>query len=227
MNAPKLESLPRDARILSWEFVAQGSYAEIRRVQIITTSGIDTCCLKLFPKEHWRAFENECEAYRYMKWMNITRCIPKIYYTGKMNRHEWDGDQPDDYRYGQANEFMYGIVMEFFFDAEYVDLRRADLTLLGNLTAGLNWIHSVLIHGNISEKNILLVKENGVSRVVWIGFSKALLLREEPWTCIDDIAWNGRSFLISKERDEFRNLLLENTVCRGLSAKLIYRIHAF
>ena len=129
-----------------------------------------------------------------------------------MQRYKWDGEQPDDYRYRDQYEVLWGIVMEFFDDSEQVDLRRADLALLENIAEALRWIHSVVPHGDISENSILLVKENGISRVVWIGFSRALAQRDEPWTWGGDINWRRPPFLCSKEWDQFRNLLLENTV---------------
>jgi tRNA A-37 threonylcarbamoyl transferase component Bud32 len=64
--------------------------------------------------------------------------------------------------------------MEFFEDCHEISLRKADVRLAESLGRALERIHrAMVVHRDIEERNILLVRESGEVRVVWIDFSSA------------------------------------------------------
>jgi len=64
--------------------------------------------------------------------------------------------------------------MEYFEDCEHVNLRKASLRLAEVLGRTLEMIHEAgVVHGDIAERNVLLVREGSIVRVVWIDFSCA------------------------------------------------------
>jgi tRNA A-37 threonylcarbamoyl transferase component Bud32 len=86
--------------------------------------------------------------------------------------------------------------MEYFEDFEAVNLSKASVRLAEVMGQTLEMIHGTgVVHGDIAERNILLVRENGMVRVVWIDFS---------------CAWAGRQYLdtaTDMEWNKFRDLL--------------------
>jgi tRNA A-37 threonylcarbamoyl transferase component Bud32 len=64
--------------------------------------------------------------------------------------------------------------MEYFEDCQEIELRRADIPLAVALGRSLERIHEAMVlHRDIEERNILLVRESGKVRVVWVDFSSA------------------------------------------------------
>jgi serine/threonine protein kinase len=99
-----------------------------------------------------------------------------------------------------ADEILYGLVMEYFDDFQEIDMKKADIHLAEVLGKTLERIHEGgVIHNDIEERNILLVREAGSVRIVWIDFS---------------CAWTGIQFKGTRrlEWDMFCGFLFDNMV---------------
>lgn len=130
----------------------------------------------------------------------VKRCIPDVYHKRQWPRWKWDGGKPDDYDHVDRNEILYGLVMEYFDDCQEIDMKRADIKLAEVLGQTFERILDAgVIHNDIEERNILLVRESNSVRIVWIDFSSA---------------WSGEIYLNarSQEWDMFRGFLLESMV---------------
>jgi serine/threonine protein kinase len=130
----------------------------------------------------------------------VTRCIPHVYYKRAWPRRKWDGEQPDDDMEQDPDEILYGLVMEYFDDFQEIDMKKADIHLAEVLGKTLERIHEGgVIHNDIEERNILLVREAGSIRIVWIDFS---------------CAWTGIRYRRTRsvEWDMFRGFLLQEMV---------------
>jgi serine/threonine protein kinase len=118
----------------------------------------------------------------------------------KWPRWKWDGNQPDEDTELDRKEELYGLVMEYFQDCESINLRRVNLRMAEVIGGTLEMIHSAcVVHRDIAERNVLLVREDGQSRVVWIDFS---------------CAWSGQEYTRTTilEWDMFRGFLYEGMV---------------
>lgn len=103
--------------------------------------------------------------------------------------------------------------MEYFEDCRPLDLSVADLSLAEQLGKTLEQIHqSGVVHRDIEERNILLVREAGKVRVVWIDFSSS---------------WSGPQYDWDRsiEWDEFRGFLLQNMVHSSIIALTLEPAH--
>jgi len=157
-------------------------------------------CLKLFVRDEYHSYEREVNAYAYLNQRGVKRCIPLVYYRRAWPRWRWDGAQPDDYNEHDRDEILYGIVMEFFEDCQEIDMRKADIRTAQVLAQSLERIHEALVvHRDIEERNILVLREAGKQRIVFIDFSSA---------------WLGFAFKPTRslEWNEFRAFLYENIV---------------
>ena len=156
--------------------------------------------LKLFTEEWKDAYVRERDAYTLMIHRGVKRCIPHVFYKGAMPRWKWDGEQPDDYNYVHRDELLYGLVMDYFEDCREIDMNMADLHLAEMLGETLKLIHEAgVVHRAIEERNILLVRESGKTRIVWIDFSHA---------------WAGQGYkgALPLEWDMFRGFLMDTMV---------------
>jgi hypothetical protein len=190
-------SIPEDVVIEEWITIGAGIHGQVRRV-LTTSPGKPRrfACVKLFTAENFDAYIREVKAYMYLRHRRVQRCVPIVYFKQEWPRWKWDGNQPDDYTLHDRDEMLYGIFMEYFEDFEAVNLSKASVRLAEVMGQTLEMIHGTgVVHGDIAERNILLVRENGMVRVVWIDFS---------------CAWAGRQYLdtaTDMEWNKFRDLL--------------------
>jgi hypothetical protein len=193
-----LPHFPDDLVIEEWSFVAKGVHGEIRRLQVSTKTKTSIVCLKLFFDND--AYIRESDAYTLMSHRGVRRCIPRVYYMGEMPRWKWDGLQPDDYERVDRDEVIAGLMIEYFEDCRELNLKTASVNLVVNVARALEKIHEGgVLHRDIAERNILLVRDAGKTRVVWIDFS---------------CAWTGIIYRpgFSLEYNLFRAFLVENMV---------------
>lgn len=128
-------------------------------------------CLKLFSKEWKEAFDREVAAYALMIHRKVRRCIPTVYWKGALPLSVWNGKDASEI---VADEVYFGIVMEYFEDFREVEFDRIDLKTAEAVANALNRIHEArIMHGDMEERNILLVRESKIVRAVWIDFSCA------------------------------------------------------
>jgi serine/threonine protein kinase len=181
--------------------VGEGTHGEVRRAEVRRWGRTAVVCFKLFTEEWLDAYERELSAYELLRNRGVTRCIPRLYFKCEWPRWRWDGEEPGIYfSEDERNEKLYGIVMEYFADCRQLNLGIASLQLAERVGEALDKIHEGgVVHRDLAERNILLVRESGRWRVVWIDFSCAWSGKQYEPTCI-------------MEWDEFRGLLLENMV---------------
>ena len=193
-----LPEVPEDLVIDRWSIVSQGTHGQIRRVETHKGAKSRVLCLKLFTEEWKDMYEHERDAYTLMLHRGVRCCIPGIYFAQECPRWKFDGLQPDTYAVGQRDEILYGLFMEYFEDCQEIVLRRGTLRLAEILAQTLEIIHEAgVIHNDIAERNILLVREAGKVRVVWIDFSCAWVGRQFQGT--RPIEWNCfTSFLFKR-----------------------------
>jgi hypothetical protein len=86
---------------------------------------------------------------------------------------DWDDDsQASSNRQSEEERIYYGIVMEYFDDFREVDYSKLDLQTAEAVARALCRVHEARIrHGDIAERNILLVRKLGIVRAVWIDYS--------------------------------------------------------
>jgi hypothetical protein len=126
--------------------------------------------LKLFSEEWEEEYDREVAAYALMVHRKVKRCIPHVYWKGAKSLSEWNGKDGD----ATGDEIWYGIAMEYFEDFRELQFEKIDAVTAEAVARALNRIHEARIrHGDMQEQNILLVRENGVVRAVWIDFSCA------------------------------------------------------
>jgi hypothetical protein len=145
------------------------------------------------------SWTRETKAYQLLVHRGVRRCIPDIYFKGTRSISEWDGLQSSGNRF-EKGAVLHGIVMEYFEEYKHIAMDKCDLRTARLLGESLGMIHAAgVIHNGIRENNILLVKEEGMIRVVWINFSES---------------WSGFIYLESRatEWDVFRDFLLTSMV---------------
>jgi serine/threonine protein kinase len=194
-----LPDFPKECRILEWRTIAAGSHGEIRCIKAQHDREA-VFALKLFTEEWKDAYVRERDAYTLMIHRGVKRCIPHVFYQGVLPRWKWDGEQSDDYEYVKRDEMLYGLVMDYFEDCREIDMKMTDMYLAEMLGETLKLIHEGgVVHRNIEERNILLVRESGKTRIVWIDFSNA---------------WAGPMYkgTRSLEWDTFRGFLMDTMV---------------
>jgi len=140
-----------------------------------------------------------------MQHKGVRRCIPYVYFRGELPRWRWEGKQPADYQFGLGDEILYGLVMEYFEDCEQIDMAKVGLGTAERLAHTISLIHQAGVqHNDIDERNILLVREDGTVRIVWIDFS---------------CAWTGKVYYdanCASDWDDFRAMLYEALVSPAL-----------
>ena len=157
-------------------------------------------CVKLYNEDNYDSFVRESEAYRQLKHRGVKKCIPTVFGTKEWPRWRWEGRTPEESIPTDGDELLFGLVMECFEDCETLHIRRATVPILKELSKGFARIHAAgVVHRDLDERNILLVRKKGITRVVWIDFSSA---------------WWGFDFLptIIDEWDMFRSLVHDRSV---------------
>jgi serine/threonine protein kinase len=195
-----LPSIPDDIVIGDWKVKGKGVHGEVRRVRIRRGEDQRLVRFKLYTAQNYDAYLREADAYMLLKHRGVQRCVPKVFFMQKWPRWKWDGDQTDDDTDHDRNEELYGLVLEYFRDCESINLRRVSLRMAEVLGGTLEMIHNAcVVHRDIAERNVLLVREDGQSRVVWIDFS---------------CAWCGPEYTRTTilEWDMFRGFLYEGMV---------------
>ena len=203
-----LPEFPDDVSILEWRVISRGFHGEIRRVRARRNREA-VYAVKLFTEESKGAYERERDAFALMIHRGVKRCIPRISYQAVWPRWKWDGEQPDDYEFVNRDEILYGLVMEYFENCREIDMKTVDLHTAEMLGETLKLIHEGgVVHRHIEERNILLVRESGKTRIAWVGFS---------------YSWSGKAYQSSgpPEWDMFRRFLLDNMVLQSLHAELL------
>ena len=145
-------------------------------------------------------YDREKAAYTLLSHHGVKRCIPEVYFVEEWPRWKFDGEQPDNYSMVNREEILYGLFMDYFEDCQEIDMKRATLHLAEVVGKTLGMIHEAgVIHNDIAERNILLVREDGRVRVVWIDFS---------------CAWTGRQFEHTRsiEWRTFRGFIFQRMV---------------
>jgi Lipopolysaccharide kinase (Kdo/WaaP) family len=166
-----LPSIPSDLKILDWTHLATGTHGSVRKVHVQFDDFDGTICLKLFSEEWKEAYDREVATYALMVHRKVRRCIPHIYWKGAKSLSEWNGEDGDEQG---GDEVWYGIGMEYLKDFREVQFERIDLATAEAVARALNRIHEArIMHGDMQERNILLVREGGIVRAVWIDFSCA------------------------------------------------------
>lgn len=195
----EIPEFPDKAEILEWKIVAKGGHGEFRRVRARRNREA-IFGIKLFTEEWKDAYGRELDAYTLLLHRGVKRCIPEVYYKRVWPRWEWDGQQPDDYEYVDREEILCGIVMEYFEDFQEIDMKRADIHMAEKLLQILELMENVgVLHRDVAERNILLVREADKTRIVFVDFS---------------CAWAGKVYQGPNpiERDMFRGFLVESMV---------------
>ena len=196
----ELPSAPEGLVIDRWTVIAEGAHGQIRRVEAHNGERSRVFCLKLFNEEWKDMYQREKAAYTMLSHHGVKRCIPEVYFVEEWPRWKFDGEKPDNYLKVDREEILYGLFMDYFEDCQELELKRATLRLAEVIGKTLEMIHEAgVIHRDIAERNILLVRESGKLRVVWIDFS---------------CAWTGRQFerTRSTEWGNFRGFLYEGMV---------------
>ena len=204
-NPYAIPEIPEDFSIKSWRYITGGAHGQIWRAVVCEGNKISTVCFKLFTEDYHseQAYYREWCAYALLIHRKVKHCIPKVYYCAVWPRWKWEGEQQsarvkNDPKYGE--EWLYGLVMEWFEDSQEIDLRKGNLRLAEVLGQGLERIHEAMVaHRDIEPRNILLTRQSGKLRVVWLDFSSA---------------WCGTQykFVISQEWLLFRSLLYKYMV---------------
>lgn len=164
-----LPDIPIDLIIERWEEKTSGSHGSIRKAKV-RHAGLDSyVCIKLFTEE-WKAeYQREAKAYALLAYRGVRRCIPDVYWKGAMPLAWWNGDKN---ALSDSNEIRYGLVMEWLDVDHEVDFATLDIRTAEVLGHAIDQIHTAkVLHDDLQEGNILLVRESGKLRLVIIDFS--------------------------------------------------------
>jgi hypothetical protein len=166
-----LPQLPEDVIILDWREVASGTHGTIRRAMIQQDGVEKVVCLKLFTEECAEEYDREAYAYEMLIHRQVKRCIPEVYWKGSFPLSRWNGDIGSN---NENDDIYHGLVMEYFDDFKELDFSRIDIATAEAVGLALIKIHEArTVHGDLAERNILLVREAGAVRPVWVDFSCA------------------------------------------------------
>jgi hypothetical protein len=164
-----LPDIPTDLIIEGWEEKSSGAHGSIRKAKVRHGGLDDYVCIKLFTEEWKEAYLREAGAYALLAYRGVRHCIPHVYWKGIMPLSWWDGDTST---MSDGNELRYGLVMEWFDDYQEVHYETLDLRTAEVLGHAIDQIHAAkVLHNDLSEDNILLVRESGKLRLVIIDFS--------------------------------------------------------
>src|ERR1700737_1659205 len=172
-----LPNVPKKLVIKDWIQTGSGTHGTVRKV-LIEHAGVERyVCMKLFSEEWKPAFEREALAYAFLIHRGVQRCIPKVYWKGAFPIWRWNGDQPEaSDTYGleseEPAEIYYGLVMEYFDDFKELEFDCIDVSTAKAVAYALIRIHEArVMHEDLAERNILLVRQSGAIRVVLVDFS--------------------------------------------------------
>jgi len=169
-DVPELPKLPDNFEIEKWEDVKKGTHGTIRKAWV-TWGELSGCiCFKLF-KDKWREeYEMEVAAYEAMKFRGVEKCIPEVYFKGSFPASRWAGIKSHE----TGERILHGLVMEFFEDCYEIEFSKLTVPMAVEVARALRNIHKAHVYqGDMQERNILIVRESGKVRPVWIDFSCA------------------------------------------------------
>jgi hypothetical protein len=176
-----------------WRLLAVGTHGSVRRARIQNNDFDGFVCVKLFTEEWKEAYEREVNAYELMYHRGVTGCVPRVYWKGALPESRWNGGIESD---SDDGVILYGLVMEFFDDCREVDFSKIGVTTAEAIGRALKRIHDGRVaHSDIAERNVLLVRQAGKIRVVWIDFSCAWVGASD--TVLDN-DWAGLAFYIHR-----------------------------
>jgi len=164
--------LPEDVRFDKWTLMSKGTHAQIFLAEIAGEEGPEKYCVKLFRKDWLTPFNFELAAYgQLLKHEVALRYIPEVYGYARRTLSDWGLNAPDN------PDLYYGIVIEWFDNAEKLSIWNITVPVALDLLMGLYRIHEagVLHHDPFSRNMLVLPKAN---RAVWIDFSCAHLNRK-------------------------------------------------
>ena len=168
-----LPTVPEDLVIKEWRQVASGTHGSVRRAVIQHDGVEEVVCIKLFTEEWKEEYEREALAYALLIHRRVERCIPRVYWKGSFPMSRWNGDHSSG-KHSDQEEIRHGLIMEYFDDFREIDFSRIDLPTADAVGRALIRIHEArVMHGDMAERNILLVRQSGVIRPVWIDFTCA------------------------------------------------------
>jgi Lipopolysaccharide kinase (Kdo/WaaP) family len=185
-----LAGIPKDLVIKEWSEVAKGTHGLVRKMRIEHGGFESVVCCKLFTEKWKDEYEREVKAYGFLYHRKVQRCIPRVFWKGDMPVWWWNGsssppaspvssengDSPSLTNSSKSDKVYYGIVMEYFDDYQELDWSRLDIPTAEAVGRALTRVHSArVMHGDMEERNILLVRESGSVRVVLIDFTCAWL----------------------------------------------------
>jgi hypothetical protein len=197
-----LPDIPADLFIGDWSHLTSGTHGSVRKVHMRFGDLDGIFCLKLFSEEWKNAYEREVDSYSLMIHRKVKRCIPEVYFKGALPLSIWNGNHNRSQRSSatsdEDDEIWYGIVMEYFDDFRELDFEKIDADTALAVAKALTRIHQArIMHGDLQEQNILLVRRAGDVRVVWIDFSCAWInaygraLDDEWDSLLGELAYKG------------------------------------
>jgi len=183
-----IPDLPDDVVIKEWSYLATGTHGQVRKIVIQHGDVEEVLCLKLFSERWEEEYHREVYAYAFLIHHQVKNCIPQVYWKGELPLSRWGGgpappgDGEIEEWYGDSEaasnqnssgeRIYYGIVMEYFDDFREIDYSKLNVQTGEAVARALSRIHEArILHGDIAERNILLVRKSGKVRPVWIDFS--------------------------------------------------------
>jgi len=174
--------------IKEWSFITEGTHGQVRKIVVQHGDVEEVLCLKLFSEVWEQAYYREVYAYAFMIHYKVKHCIPRVYWKGEFPLSRWGGgpippgrpqgevwysdSEATSTQDSSVEPIYYGIVMEYFDDFRELDYSKLDWQVGEAVARALSRIHEArILHGDIAERNILLVRESGKVRPVWIDYS--------------------------------------------------------
>jgi len=163
--------LPDEVIIKEWSHIATGTHGTVTKAFFQNGEFEGYVCIKLFTEECKAAYERETLAYELLSYRGVRGCIPEAYWKGcfpwsRLNTETTDSDE----------EMYYWLVLEYFEDCRTIRFDKLDIPTAEALCRSVRRLHEGrVLHEDLQERNILLVKEGDSVRVVLIDFSCAWL----------------------------------------------------
>jgi serine/threonine protein kinase len=169
-DVESLPPVPDDLVIKDWVDIAKGTHGVIRKVRVERNNSETYLCFKLFTDEWSEEYEREALAYEIMQFRGVEDCIPTVYFKGSHPTSRWEGREAST----EVDPILHGLVMEFFENCREIQWSQVKVSMALHIARALRNIHKAhIIHGDMDESNLLVVREADKIRPVWIDFSCA------------------------------------------------------